>query len=83
MREFILLLVAAVVLTISSCSDNNSSVIDGEFTQEELDKIKLVQEMFIEHGWELDSTVSQQERNRMIKDVDIEEIRLFLDQFCY
>lgn len=77
-----LFLCATLYCAISSCSNSVEQPKDM-FTTEERAKIELIKAIFLENGWELDSTVSDEERDRMLLNTDIDEIRDFAENFCW
>lgn len=66
-----------------SCTNDNKSIIEDNYTPEELAKVKFLEDMAIANGWELDSTVSQEERNKMLLEANSDEIKDFIENFCY
>jgi hypothetical protein len=80
MKKFLLSLVAAFsfVSFLASCS-NEEEVNSNGYSEQEKAKIEKLMNLFDSYGWELDTTVSVEQRNKELLEMDYEKAKTFLE----
>lgn len=77
MKKIIFALTAFVLLNfISSCTNDEYS---SPYSEKEQEKIESLVNLFESYGWELDSGVSIEQRNKELLKMDYEETKNFLE----
>lgn len=77
MKKIIFALTAFVLLNfISSCTNDEYS---SPYSEKEQEKIESLVNLFDSYGWELDSGVSIEQRNKELLKMDYEKTKNFLE----
>ena len=80
MKKFLLSLasVFSFVFFFNSCA-NDESISNNGYSEEENAKIETLMNLFDSYGWELDTTVSLEQRNKELLEMDYEKTKNFLE----
>ena len=80
MKKFLLSLVTAFscVSFLISCY-NEKGVNSNGYSEQEKAKIEALMKLFDSYGWELDTTVSIEQRNKELLEMDYEKAKTFLE----
>lgn len=73
-------LIIFLLLGVMSCSDDKTVLKDQEF-QTDKEKLDFMKQLYEKYGWEKDEDVSEEERDKMLLEVDVEVFKNFLDFF--
>ena len=79
-RNLILGVFSIVVLFCTMACSNTSFVESNAVTSDASYKVSQITELFKSYGWKLDTTINEAERNRMIKKMDYNEVKAFLEE---
>ena len=71
------LITLSIVCFFTSCS--NEEDVNGGYSEEEKVKIETLMNLFESYGWELDTTVSVEQRNKELLEMDYEKTKSFLE----
>lgn len=80
MKKFLLSLATAFsfVLFLGSCT-NEEDINNNGYSDKEKAKIETLMNLFDSYGWELDTTVSIEQRNKELLEMDYEKTKSFLE----
>lgn len=80
MRKILLSLAAvfSFVFFFNSCT-NDENISNNGYSEEENAKIETLMNLFDSYGWELDTTVSVEQRNKELLEMDYEKTKSFLE----
>ena len=73
-------LIVFLLLGAMSCSEDKTTVKNQEF-QTDKEKLDFMKQLYKQYGWEEDEDVSEEERDKMLLEVDIEVFNKFLEFF--
>lgn len=79
-KKFLLSLATAFsfVLFLGSCT-NEEDINNNGYSDKEKAKIETLMNLFDSYGWELDTTVSIEQRNKELLEMDYEKTKSFLE----
>ncbi len=80
MKKILLSLAAvfSLVFFFNSCT-NDENISNNGYSEEENAKIETLMNLFDSYGWELDTTVSVEQRNKELLEMDYEKTKSFLE----
>ena len=80
MKKFLLSLATAFsfVLFLGSCT-NEEDINNNGYSDKEKAKIETLMNLFDSYGWELDTTISIEQRNKELLEMDYEKTKSFLE----
>ena len=76
-KIYFALITLSIVCFFTSCS--NEEDVNGGYSEEEKVKIETLMNLFESYGWELDTTVSVEQRNKELLEMDYEKTKSFLE----
>ena len=81
MRRNLILGAFSIVLLLCIVACSNTSFVEHNAVASDASyKVNQVTGLFESYGWKLDTTINEAERNRMIKKMDYNEVKAFLEE---
>ena len=78
MKKFLFALTALAYLSFFASCSNEEDANNNSYSDKEKVKIETLMNLFESYGWELDTTVSIEQRNKELLEMDYEKTKGFL-----